>query len=72
MSKLLDYINLLDKDSAARAAHAADSIAAMTQFGLGATEQQAVLSGNKTTIANLAGVDSKDGDPPQCTSSFNS
>ena len=61
MSKLLDYLNLLDTDAAARATHAADPAAVMTQFGLDAAEQSAVLSGDKAAIGKLAGVDLKDG-----------
>jgi len=61
MSKLLGYLNLLDTDSAARAAHAADPKAAMTQFGLSDDEHEAVLSGDKAAIGKLAGVDVKDG-----------
>lgn len=65
MSKLLDYINTLDKDSVACAAHTADPAAAMTQFGLSDVEQQAVLSGDSDEIAKLSGVDVHDGEPPQ-------
>lgn len=61
MSKLLGYLNLLDTDSAARETHAADPKAAMTQFGLDETAQDAVLSGDKAAIGKLAGVDAKDG-----------
>lgn len=61
MSKLLGYLNLLDTDSAARAAHAADPKAAMTQFGLSDAEHEAVMSGDKAAISKLAGVDLKDG-----------
>lgn len=61
MSKLLGYLNLLDTDSEARAAHAADPKAAMTQFGLSDAEHEAVLSGDKEAIGKLAGVDVKDG-----------
>jgi hypothetical protein len=57
MSKLVDYLNLLDKDAAARQAHSSDPKAAMTAFGLNAAEQQAVMSGDRAAIANLAGVD---------------
>ena len=56
-SKLLDYLNLLDKDAAAREAFAKDPQAAMTAYGLDATEQQALLSGDKAAIAKLVGVD---------------
>lgn len=56
-SKLLDYLNLLDKDAAAREAFARDPQAAMTAYGLDAAEQQALLSGNQADIAKLVGVD---------------
>jgi len=65
MSKLLGYLNLLDTDAAARAAHAADPKAAMTQFGLSEAEYEAVLSGDKALISKLAGVDLKDGQAVQ-------
>ncbi len=61
MSKLLGYLNLLDTDSEARAAHAADPKAAMTQFGLSEAEHEAVLSGDQAAISKLAGVELKDG-----------
>jgi len=69
MSKLLGYLNLLDTDSAARAAHAADPKAAMTQFGLSDAEHEAVLSGDKAAISKMAGVELKDGAATQtsCT-----
>lgn len=57
MSKLLDYLNLLDKDAAAREAFAGDPGAAMTAQGLAAAEQQALLSGDKAAIAKLVGID---------------
>lgn len=67
MSKLLGYLNLLDTDSEARAAHAADPTAAMTQFGLSDAEHEAVLSGDKAAIGKLAGVDLKNGATTQST-----
>jgi hypothetical protein len=57
MSKLLDYLNTLDKDAAAREAHAKDPKAAMKKFGLTAEEQAALMSGDKKKIAKVAGVD---------------
>lgn len=60
MSKLLDYLNLLDQDATAREAFTADPQAAMTQFGLDAAEQAALLSGDKAVIANLVGVSEQD------------
>jgi len=60
MSTLLDYLNHLDSNATAIAAHNADPTAAMTQFGLNANEQQTFMSGDKTAIANLAGIDPSD------------
>ena len=60
MSKLLDYLNLLDSDATAVAAHNADPAAAMTQFGLDAAEQETFMTGDAAAIANLAGVDVSD------------
>jgi hypothetical protein len=56
MSKLLDYINALDKDAAVRTAHAADPVACMTNFGLSADEQDALRSGDRQRIADAIGV----------------
>jgi hypothetical protein len=56
MSKLLDYLNTLDKDAAAREAHAKDPKAAMKKFGLTAEEQAALMSGDKKKVADLVGV----------------
>jgi hypothetical protein len=56
MSKLLDYLNTLDKDAAAREAHAKDPKAAMKKFGLTPEEKAAVMSGDKQKIAALVGV----------------
>ena len=60
MSTLLDYLNHLDSNATAIAAHNADPAAAMTQFGLNANEQQTLMSGDKTAIAVLAGIDVAD------------
>ena len=60
MSKLLDYLNILDQDASAREAFAADPHAAMTQNGLSSAEQQALMSADKTAIANLTGADEDD------------
>ncbi|MBI2751739.1 MAG: hypothetical protein HYX43_20995 [Burkholderiales bacterium] len=59
MSKLVDYLNLLDIDATAREAHAKNPNAAMTAHGLNAAEQQALLSGDKTAMATVAGIDAK-------------
>lgn len=56
MSKLLDYLNHLDKNADARDAHVADAAAAMTNFGLSQDEQDAVASGSKQKIAEACGV----------------
>ena len=56
MSKLLDYLNTLDKDASARAAHNKDAKAAMAKFGLTEDEQKAVVSGDNKKIAALVGV----------------
>ena len=56
MSKLLDYLNSLDKDAAAREAHNKDAKAAMTKFGLTEEEQKAVVSGDKKKVASMVGI----------------
>ena len=56
MSKLLDYLNTLDKDASARDAHNKDAKAAMTKFGLSDAEQKALVSGDNKKIAALVGV----------------
>lgn len=60
MSKLLDYLNILDKDAAAREAHLQDPIATMKAFGLSSGEQAAVISGNKKSAAVLVGISAAD------------
>jgi len=60
MSKLLDYLNHLDRDATAREAHQKDPQASMTQFGLSADEQKTFMSGDIAAIATLAGVDASD------------
>ncbi|HEY8024262.1 MAG TPA: hypothetical protein VIF60_06835 [Burkholderiaceae bacterium] len=56
MSKLLDYINHLDKNSDARNAHAADPAGHMTSYGLSQDEQDALLSGDKQRVADAIGI----------------
>ncbi len=56
MSKLLDYLNTLDKDAVARDAHKKNPTAAMKKFGLSEEEQAALLSGDKKKVAALLGV----------------
>ncbi|MFZ6672682.1 hypothetical protein [Undibacterium sp. Xuan67W] len=60
MSKLLDYLNTLDKDAAAREAHANDPKGAMDQFGLSDEEQSAFMSGDKTKLAQHLGIGEDD------------
>ncbi|MFZ6875062.1 hypothetical protein ACO0LF_23610 [Undibacterium sp. Di27W] len=60
MSKLLEYLNTLDKDAEARAAHAKDPSAAMQSFGLNEHEQKALLSRDKTVVAGSLGLDTDD------------
>jgi hypothetical protein len=57
MSKLLSYLNTLDKDAAAREEHAKDPKAAMTKHGLSEEEQEALMSGDKKKVAKLVGID---------------
>ena len=57
MSKLVEYLNTLDKDAVAREAHNADPQAAMADFGLLDHEQQAVLSGDHAAMASAAGIE---------------
>ena len=56
MSKLLDYLNTLDKDAAVRDAHKKDPKGAMKKFGLTDQEQDALMSGDKNKVAALAGI----------------
>ncbi|MFZ6709891.1 hypothetical protein [Undibacterium sp. TC9W] len=56
MSKLLEYLNTLDKDADALTSHRSDPGAAMTNFGLTVEEQGAVLSGDKSAVAGLLGI----------------
>jgi hypothetical protein len=60
MSTLLDYLNHLDANATAIAAHNADPAAAMTQFGLSTVEQQILLSGDMAAIASLVGIDARE------------
>jgi hypothetical protein len=53
---LLEYMNTLDKDAAAREAHANDPQTAMGNFGLTAEEKTAVMSGDRTEIAYILGI----------------
>jgi len=60
MARLLDYLNHLDQNADAVSAHKQDPQKAMTDFGLSADEQQAMLSGDKEQVANLIGINSDD------------
>ena len=58
MSKLLDYLNHLDQNADACAAHEQNPQKAMTDFGLSPVEQQAMQSGDKEQVAVLVGISS--------------
>jgi len=60
MSKLLDYLNHLDQNADARAAHVSDPVKAMTDFGLSQSEQKALASGDKSAVAQASGIDEQD------------
>ena len=55
-SKLLDYLNHLDKNAEAREAFAKTPHDAMTNFGLNEEEKTALLSGDRAAMATLVGV----------------
>jgi hypothetical protein len=57
MSKLLDYLNYLDQNAEAREAFAANPVAAMDSFGLNEEEKNALLSGDKSRVAKVIGID---------------
>ena len=59
MTKLLDYLNNLDQDADARAAHEQNPQQAMSNFGLAPDEQQAMLSGDKAQVAQVLGISSE-------------
>jgi hypothetical protein len=59
MSKLLDYLNHLDQNVPARAAHNQNPQKAMTDFGLSQPEQAAVTSGDKAQVAHVVGISSE-------------
>lgn len=56
MSKVLDFLNTLDKDAVMLAEYKKDGKAVMTKYGLNEAEQQAVLSGDKQKVADLLGI----------------
>lgn len=55
LEMLLDYMNTLDKDAAAREAHAKDPQEAMRKYGLTAEERAAVVSGNMDEMMEMLG-----------------
>jgi hypothetical protein len=57
MSKLLTYLNLIDGNSEMREAHLVNPGQAMTQYGLGKAEQQALASGDMNMVAEFTGAD---------------
>jgi hypothetical protein len=57
MSKLLHYLNHLDKNAEAREAFNKDPKAAMAHHGLTEAEQAALLAGDKAAVAKLVGVE---------------
>ncbi len=56
MSKLLDYLNTLDKDATAREAHNKDPKTAMKKHGLSDVEQAALMSGDRKKVADAVGI----------------
>lgn len=58
MSKLLDYLNHIDQNAPARAAHMQNPQKAMTDYGLSQPEQDAVQSGSKDQVAKVLGISS--------------
>lgn len=60
MSKLLDYLNYLDQNADAREAFTANPVGAMDSFGLSEEEKNSLISGDKSKVANLIGIDEAD------------
>ena len=60
MSKVLDFLNALDKDAALLAEYKKDGKAVMTKFGLSEAEQRAILSQDKKQVAALLGISADD------------
>ena len=56
MSKVLDFLNTLDKDAVMLAEYKKDGKAVMTKYGLSEAEQRAILSQDKQQIADLLGI----------------
>ena len=56
MSKLLDYLNLLDSNAAALAAFKENATAEMTKAGLSKEEQDAVNSRDRKRVADVLGI----------------
>ena len=57
MTKLMDYLNIVDADTNMQLAHQKDPEGAMKAYGLNDEEVAAVMSGDKTQVAKTAGVD---------------
>jgi len=56
MSKLLEYINVVDKNAVARAAHNAAPVESMAAFGLSVDEREAVLLSDNRRLAAALGM----------------
>jgi hypothetical protein len=56
MSKLLDFMNHVDKNAEARFASAAVTLTLMASFGLSQVEQDAFLSGDPQNVASAIGM----------------
>ena len=56
MSKLLDFMNYVDKNADARFASAAVTLTLMVSFGLSQVEQNAFLSGDRQQVASAIGM----------------
>ena len=56
MSKVLDFLNALDKDAVLLAEYKKDGKAVMNQYGLSEAEQRAILSQDKQQVADLLGI----------------
>lgn len=58
MSNLVDFLSKLGSDPATLKEYEADPEATMTRAGLTTEEQQAILTGDASKVAKLAGVSS--------------
>ena len=57
--KVMEYLNLLDKDATVREAHATSPNASMAKYGLNESEQIAFLSADNTAVAKLAQIENR-------------